>query len=222
MFFCLWESVVMKKNIFKTIIPRIVDHPQNAAMTKQGYLPLFSGSPDARVVIVGQAPGLRAQQSMTPWDDASGERLRAWLGISDHDFYDDTKVALLPMDFYFPGKGKRGEDLPPRKGFAETWHPPLLAALKHAPLFLLIGRHAQLHYLDTPYPTLTQTVREYKTFLQQGFFPLPHPSPRNNIWLKKNPWFEQDVLPALQTYVHKGISPHLSSRAKPRDLLLRK
>ncbi len=173
----------------------------NTSFTKAGEQPVFTAHPDARLIIIGQAPGHKAQASGIPWDDQSGAQLRRWLGVSDETFYDETKIALMPMDFYFPGTGKTG-DLPPRPGFAERWHPELLAWMPDIALTLLIGQYAQAYYLDNRPRALTETVKNYKDYLPTQL-PLPHPSPRNNIWKKKNPWFEKDVVPTLQKTVHR-------------------
>lgn len=170
---------------------------QNRSYTDQGIKPLYSVHPEAKLLIVGQAPGIRAQTSGLFWDDPSGERLRNWLGIDRETFYNNPKLAILPLDFYFPGKGKGG-DLAPRTGFADKWHPKLLATMPELTTTLLVGNYAQKYYLkQTRYRTLTETVKHYQDYLPD-FFPLVHPSPRNQIWLKKNPWFEQGVVPDLQ------------------------
>lgn len=170
---------------------------QNRSYTDQGIKPLYSVHPEAKLLIVGQAPGIRAQTSGLFWDDPSGERLRSWLGIDRETFYNNPKLAILPLDFYFPGKGKGG-DLAPRTGFADKWHPKLLATMPELTTTLLVGNYAQKYYLkQTRYKTLTETVKHYQDYLPD-FFPLVHPSPRNQIWLKKNPWFEQSVVPDLQ------------------------
>ena len=190
----------MSATQIKTIKQAIIDDPVNKSFTKAGEQPVFTAHPKARLMIIGQAPGHKAQTSGIPWDDQSGEQLRRWLGMSDETFYDGTKIALMPMDFYFPGTGKTG-DLPPRPGFAERWHPELLACLPNIALTILIGQYAQAYYLDNKPKTLTETAKNYKDYLPRQL-PLPHPSPRNNIWKKKNPWFERDVVPALQYTVH--------------------
>lgn len=170
---------------------------QNRSYTDQGIKPLYSVHPEAKLLIVGQAPGIRAQTSGLFWDDPSGERLRSWLGIDRETFYNNPKLAILPLDFYFPGKGKGG-DLAPRTGFADKWHPKLLATMPELTTTLLVGNYAQKYYLkQTRYKTLAETVKHYQDYLPD-FFPLVHPSPRNQIWLKKNPWFEQSVVPDLQ------------------------
>lgn len=188
-----------------SIRQELIDHPSNAWAKQKGYSPLFQAHRDARIVLIGQAPGVRAQKSGVAWDDLSGDRLRNWLGLSKEVFYDETQVALLPMDFYYPGKGKSG-DLPPRKEFASLWHPKLFACMPYIQLRVLLGQYAQKAYLGQDWgPNLTETVRQAKVYLERGLFPLPHPSPRNNIWLKKNPWFEKMVLPELKKTIQKMI-----------------
>ena len=149
---------------------------------------------------MGQAPGIRAQESRLFWNDPSGDRLREWLGISYEEFYSSPQLAILPMDFYFPGKGKSG-DLPPRKGFAEKWHPLVIKEMPQLELMVLIGSYAIPYYLKVPKKTrITDVVRDFEEYLPK-YFPLVHPSPRNNIWLRKNPWFEAQVLPELKIRV---------------------
>ncbi|MEE4283111.1 MAG: uracil-DNA glycosylase family protein [Pseudomonadales bacterium] len=158
--------------------------------------PVFSVSTSARLLIIGQAPGAKVHESGVPWADLSGHRLRQWLNINESVFYDKTRVALMPMGFCYPGKGSSG-DLPPRPECASQWHKRLLFEMPDVQLTLLIGLYAQRHYLSSCLDTLTDTVAGWREYLPQ-YFPLPHPSPRNNIWLKKNPWFEKEVLPNLQ------------------------
>lgn len=162
-----------------------------------GANPVFQIASGARVVIIGQAPGKKVHESGIPWDDASGNRLRDWLNVSNQTFYDPDKMALVPMGFCYPGKGKSG-DLPPRPECAPQWHNRIFARMENIRLKILIGQYAQKYYLeDRIKNTLTETVMAYKEYLP-GVIPLPHPSPRNNIWLSKNPWFEQDLLPVLR------------------------
>lgn len=187
------------------ITKKIIAHPQNTGMLKKGYKPIFTVSKKSKIIIIGQAPGIHAQESQIPWNDKSGEQLRSWLDISDKDFYDADKVALIPMDFYFPGKGKSG-DLPPRKGFADLWHPEIFDLIQDTKLIILIGQYAQRYYLSQHKPTLTETVRCYKQYLKDDYFPIPHPSPRNNIWKAKNKWFESDVIPVLRKKVRKALN----------------
>jgi uracil-DNA glycosylase len=159
--------------------------------------PILRAQSQSRLLIVGQAPGIRVQQTGIPWNDPSGDRLRQWLNIDKKTFYDESKIAIIPMGFCYPGTGPAG-DLPPRKECAHTWLNSLLECLPHIQLTLLIGQYAQQHYLkNRSKKTLTDTVAFFSDYLPQ-YFPLPHPSPRNNIWLKRNPWFEKTVIPTLQ------------------------
>ncbi len=165
-----------------------------------GVNPVLSAHAKSKVAIIGQAPGAVVHRSGVPWDDKSGERLREWLAVSTVDFYDEEKIALIPMGFCYPGKGKSG-DLPPRGECAPQWHQALFSHMKELELVILIGTYAQSHYLkDKKKKTLTETVRNYKEYLP-GYLPLPHPSPRNNIWLRKNGWFEREVIPILRKSV---------------------
>lgn len=178
----------------------IIADPANQAYTEQGVQPLFQAGSGAKVVIIGQAPGLKAQEKARLFADPSGDNLRSWLGLDEETFYNANQLAILPMDFYYPGKGKSG-DLPPRKGGAEKWHPELFAMMPQLELTLLIGQYAQEYYLkDRRKGTLTETVRAYEEYLPQ-YLPLVHPSPRNNIWQAKNPWFRIDLVPKLQEKV---------------------
>jgi len=161
-----------------------------------GANPVVRASHSARILIIGQAPGTRVHESGIPWNDPSGDRLRQWLQMDKEQFYDDSVLAIVPMGFCYPGKGKSG-DLPPRKECAENWHEPLMAHLKNVELVLLIGQYAQRHYLQSPYKNLTDTVKNWREFPER-YLPLPHPSPRNQLWLKKNPWFDADVVPELR------------------------
>lgn len=177
----------------------IMADPQNRTFTERGIEPLFAAPTSARINIVGQAPGVKAEQTRLYWNDKSGDRLREWLGVDRETFYHSDLFAVIPMDFYYPGKGKSG-DLPPRKGFAEKWHPQILADLPNIELTILIGQYAQKYYLPENTLNVTETVQNYAKFLPH-FLPLVHPSPRNQIWLAKNPWFEQEVVPTLQQRV---------------------
>ncbi|GAA2223386.1 uracil-DNA glycosylase family protein [Promicromonospora sukumoe] len=184
----------------------IVADPANAWACEAGYEPLYAAASGARIVLVGQAPGRKAQESGKPWNDASGVRLRSWLGVTDEQFYDPDLFAILPMDFYYPGKGVSG-DLPPRPGVAERWHPRILAELPHRRLTVLVGGYAQKYYLGgRARKTLTETVRAYQDYLPD-MVPLVHPSPLNFRWQAKNPWFEEDVVPALRTAVAAALGP---------------
>jgi uracil-DNA glycosylase len=166
-----------------------------------GPRPVVSFSKNSRILIIGQAPGTRVHASGIPWDDASGKKLRTWLDVSDEEFYNPDLFGIVPMGFCYPGKGKSG-DLPPRKECAKEWHEKVLSQLPNVQLVLLIGKYAQDYYLgENSQKNLTENVRMFEKFLP-NFLPLPHPSPRNAIWLKKNDWFEAFVLPTLRTSVH--------------------
>lgn len=201
------EFLFKEGNMMRTIediTKAIIADPQNKAFTEQGINPLFAAPKNARINIVGQAPGLKTQQAGLYWKDKSGDRLREWLGVDEETFYQSGYFAVLPMDFYFPGHGKSG-DLPPRKGFADKWHQPILELLPDIELIILIGQYAQKYYLHQKGTVkLTETVQHYQDYLPD-FFPLVHPSPRNQIWMAKNPWFEAEVVPELQALVQKII-----------------
>lgn len=181
------------------------NHPSNAWATEQGYEPIYSGSPRSRIVVIGQAPGRQAQETRIPWNDLSGVKLRQWLGVTDAQFYDPDTIALLPMDFYYPGKGAHG-DLPPRPEFAPLWHPRILESMPALRLTVLIGSYAQKYYLGAEArKNLTETVRAHRDYAPDRI-PLVHPSPLNFRWQAKNPWFETDVLPALRTLVAAALA----------------
>jgi uracil-DNA glycosylase len=152
------------------------------------------------LLIVGQAPGTRVHETGIPWNDPSGDRLRDWLQMDREVFYDENQIAIIPMGFCYPGRGKGG-DLPPRPECAPQWHERLLAELPHLQLTLLVGQYAQKYYLPSPGKTLSDNVRDFDRALQSGYFPLPHPSPRNRLWLRQRPWFEEAVLPVLRERV---------------------
>lgn len=159
--------------------------------------PVVRAHADARVLIIGQAPGIKVHETGVPWNDASGNRLRKWMQTDREEFYDERRFAIMPMGFCYPGKGKSG-DLPPRPECAPLWHAKFLELLPEVRLTLLIGRFAQNYYLgDRAKKNLTSTVRAYREYLPR-FLPLAHPSPRNQLWLKKNPWFESEVVPELR------------------------
>lgn len=195
-------------NTFERIRQQIVEDEGNAVMRASGCPPVYTAGPEARIAVVGQAPGRRAQASGVPWDDASGATLTDWLGVTAEQLRDPRLFALLPMDFYYPGPGRGGSgDAPPRRGFAARWHPPLLAQMPKIELTLLIGRHAQQHYLSQAgSKILTDTVRGYQRFLPAAF-PLVHPSPLNFRWHAKNPWFIADVVPHLRRRVQAALGP---------------
>lgn len=165
-----------------------------------GPRPVIRAHSAARVLIIGQAPGAKVHESGVPWQDASGRQLREWLRMDEATFYDEKRVALMPMGFCYPGKGKSG-DLPPRPECAPLWHERLRKRLKQVRLTLLIGQYSQAYYLgENTGENLTETVRAFRQYLPE-FLPMPHPSPRNRFWLTKNPWFASELLPVLQTAV---------------------
>lgn len=162
--------------------------------------PIVRAAASATILIVGQAPGRRVHETGIPWNDPSGDRLREWMQVSRDTFYDERRIAIIPAGFCYPGTGKGG-DLPPRPECAPLWHPRLRAALPNIRLTLLVGSYAQAYYLGRrAQKTLTETVRHYCGYLPE-FLPLPHPSPRNQMWLKRNPWFAEEVLPLLREQI---------------------
>ncbi len=172
----------------------------NLTYTKQNLKPVYQANKNALIVIIGQAPGEKAQQSGIPFNDISGDRLRSWMGIDKETFYSE-KIAILPMDFYFPGKGKTG-DLPPRKGFAEKWHKKILHQMPDVKLIILIGAYAIKYYLGVQ--AVTEAVKHYSVYLP-NYFVLIHPSPLNQRWISKNPWF-LELLPVLKLTVNNILS----------------
>jgi uracil-DNA glycosylase len=167
--------------------------------------PVARAGKSARLLIVGQAPGRRVHETGIPWNDPSGELLRAWLQLTPEQFYDERRIAIVPIGFCYPGKGSSG-DLPPRPECAPHWHPQLLRAMPDIRCTVLIGGYAQAYYLQQRCkPTLTATVANYAEYLPR-FFPLPHPSPRNRFWLSRNPWFATDVLPVLREHVAAALA----------------
>lgn len=172
---------------------------------KDGVNPIITASLKSKLIIVGQAPGRIVHNTGIPWNDKSGDNLRNWLGVDKPIFYDNSRIALMPMGFCYPGTAKTG-DLPPRPECAPLWHGKLMTLMSHAKLVLLIGKYAQNYYLgDNVKSNLTETVRHYNTYLPK-YFPLPHPSPRNNIWQAKNEWFKKLVLPELKKQVQDVLS----------------
>ena len=170
-----------------------------------GPRPIISFSKESRILIVGQAPGRRVHKTGIPWDDPSGNRLREWMGVDRETFYDSKKIALVPMGFCYPGTGKSG-DLPPREECAPLWHEKILSELLKIKLTLLVSQYAQKYYLGSRCKfSVTETVRTWKKY-GPTYIPLPHPSPRNNIWLKKNPWFEKQLIPDLREQVFRILN----------------
>ncbi len=166
-----------------------------------GPRPVLRARTSARLLIVGQAPGTRVHETGVPWNDPSGDRLRHWLDLPRKAFYDEARIAIVPMGFCYPGRDERGGDRPPRPECAPLWHPPLRAALPDIELTLLVGGYAQRYYLGKRREAaLTETVRAWRDYLPD-IMPLPHPSWRNTAWLKKHPWFEADLVPVLRQRV---------------------
>jgi uracil-DNA glycosylase len=167
--------------------------------------PVLRASAKARLMIVGQAPGTKVHASGVPWDDRSGDRLRDWLGLDRDSFYDENRIAIVPMGFCFPGQDANGGDLPPLRRCAPLWHPRLRPLLPRLALTLLVGSYAQAYYLGKArQPTLDATVRAWRLYLPE-FLPLPHPSWRNTGWLKRNPWFESELVPGLRARVQQAL-----------------
>lgn len=190
----------MEKNTnIDDFIRKLENDSRNKIYTERGIPPIFQADPKARILIVGQAPGKKVESTRIPFNDKSGEKLIQWLGIDRDTFYSDS-VAIMPMDFYFPGKGKTG-DLPPRKFIAQEYHGELLSLMPQIRLTILIGAYSIKYYLgNRAEKNLTETVRNYREYLP-SYFPIVHPSPLNFRWQKKNPWFEAEVVPALQEAV---------------------
>ena len=165
-----------------------------------GPRPVLRATATARILIVGQAPGTRVHKTGIPWDDPSGERLRSWMGVSNDIFYDESRIAIIPMGYCYPGRGIGG-DLSPRRECAQLWLDHLLAKLPLIEFTLLIGRHAQRYFLGSRCKSsLAETTNSWREY-SPAYFPLPHPSPRNTPWLQRNPAFERQVLPRLRTQI---------------------
>lgn len=168
--------------------------------------PVLRADRRARILVASQAPGNLAHQTSTPFNDPSGRRLRAWMGVSEAEFYDASRVAIVPMGFCFPGQDARGGDLPPMPRCARTWRQAVLEQLPDIRVTLLVGGHAQRWHLGPRASRrLTETVANWQAFASEGVFPTPHPSWRNNAWLKRHPWFEDAALPALQASVRSAL-----------------
>ncbi len=164
--------------------------------------PVLRAGESARILIVGQAPGAKVHDTGIPWNDASGNRLRAWLAMDRDTFYDTSRIAILPMGFCYPGRNPRGGDLPPRPECGVAWHGALWEALPRIETVILAGHYAQRHYLGPrAAKNVTETVRAWREYAP-GYWPLPHPSFRNLAWLKRNPWFEAEAVPELREYIH--------------------
>ena len=185
---------------FEQLKKEIMEDNDNKKYTDEGIEPLFSTPSTAKILIVGQAPGIKAQESKIFFNDKSGVKLREWMGIDDEIFYKSGLIGVVPMDFYYPGKGKSG-DLPPRKNFAKKWHSKVLELMPNIELIVLVGKYAQDYYLgNDKKQNLTETVFNYKQYLPR-YFPIVHPSPLNFRWHNKNPGFIKEVVPELQKRV---------------------
>jgi uracil-DNA glycosylase len=198
------QTIFMQQNM-KQLLQQIKNCTVCAAHLADGVNPIIAAAPKSKIIIIGQAPGRIVHNTSIPWNDKSGDNLRNWLGIDKDIFYNPSLIALMPMGFCYPGTGKSG-DLPPRPECAPLWHEKLLKKMPQVELTLLIGQYAQNYYLgNTSKDNLTQTVHSFKSYLPL-YLPLPHPSPRNNIWQAKNDWFGKEVLPELRKRVGEIIN----------------
>lgn len=191
----------MKPNEFDQLLTDVSACTLCEKQLINGVRPVLQVNPKAKILIAGQAPGSKVHKTGIPFDDPSGDRLREWMGVTKEQFYNPELIGILPMGFCYPGKGKSG-DLPPIPLCAETWRKPLLEAMSNIQLTLVIGQYAQVWHLDKTEKNLTETVKAWHSY-GEHIIPLPHPSPRNNIWLKNNDWFEKDVLIHLKSRVSK-------------------
>ena len=196
------QNQAMKK--FSSLVEEVRACTICESQLPHGPRPVVQIHPKARLLIAGQAPGRKVHESGVPFDDASGDRLRQWMGVTREEFYDPKLVAILPMGFCYPGTGKSG-DLPPRPECAPAWREQLLGRLKNLEITLVIGKYAQDYHLDEGKSTLTEIVQRWTEYWPD-MVPLPHPSPRNNIWLRRNPWFEEELVPALQKRVAAALA----------------
>ena len=186
------------------IIKEIKDDSRNEEYTKRGIDPIFQVDKNAKILIIGQAPGRVVEETGIPFNDKSGDKLRKWMGIEREQFY-SKEIAILPMDFYYPGKAKQG-DLPPRKFMAEDYHEKILKQMPNIKLTILIGAYSQKYYLGkNRKKNLTETVKNYREYLPE-IFPIVHPSPLNIGWLKKNPWFEEEAIGELRQLINEILS----------------
>jgi len=192
---------------FSSLLTEVLDCKICESVLPLKPRPVLQIDPQALILVAGQAPGIRVHESGIPFNDPSGERLRSWMGIDRKTFYNPKKIAILPMGFCYPGTGRSG-DLPPRPECAEKWRDRLLAQLPNIKLTLVIGQYAHAYHLkNNTKRTLTETVRNWKEY-GPATLPMPHPSPRNNIWLKKNPWFEKEVVIILRKKVEKLLNSY--------------
>lgn len=181
---------------------QIMTDSENQAFQEKGWNPVFLASEKAKIVIIGQAPGIKTQEKEEVFRDKSGERLREWMGVTEEEFYHSGKIAVLPLDFYFPGKAKTG-DLPPRKDFADKWHPQILKEMPDVELIILMGAYAQKYYLKNKMKkNLTETVLAYQEYLPE-YFPIVHSSPLNFRWFRNHPEFEENIVPVLREIIRE-------------------
>ncbi len=194
----------MPKESFASLVSRVRSCTLCSEFLPLGPRPVIQLHPHAPILIIGQAPGRRVHETGIPFNDPSGDRLREWTGLSRKQFYDEKLVALLPMGFCYPGTGKSG-DLPPRPECAKAWRELLLARLTRLKLTLVIGQYAMAYHLPQATGNLTETVRQWRQYWPT-VVPLPHPSPRNNLWLRRNPWFEEELIPVLRERVAEALA----------------
>ena len=195
----------MTRNAFDSLLSDIRNCQICASALPHEPRPVIRAKSSATLCIAGQAPGTRVHKSGKPFTDPSGDRLRDWMGVTEEEFYDDRKIAIVPMGFCFPGLDDKGGDLPPRKECAEEWRNRVFEHLGDVHVTLLVGQYAQKWHLGKARrKTLTETVSCWRDYLPQ-YLPLPHPSWRNNAWIKKNPWFEQELLPELRALVSTAL-----------------
>ena len=186
---------------FDDIVKKLEDDPRNKTYTDRGIGPIFQADKDAKILLIGQAPGRIVEETGIPFNDKSGEKLRTWMGIDKDRFY-SKDIAIVPMDFYFPGKAKQG-DKAPRKFIADDYHKEIIDLMPNIGLTILIGAYAQKYYLGKDFKkNLTETVRHYKEYLPK-YFPIVHPSPLTIGWIKKNPWFDDEIIPDLQERIEE-------------------
>lgn len=190
-------------NSFSTLLADVRACTICATQLPHGVRPILQIQPKARILVAGQAPGRKTQESGVPFNDASGDRLCEWMGVTREVFYDSSQIAILPMSFCFPGTGKSG-DLPPRPECAQAWRDELLGHLRHLDVTLVVGRYAQAFHMNVERSSLTETVRNWQSYWPK-IIPLPHPSLRNNIWLSRNLWFEEELLPMLRRRVSEAL-----------------
>lgn len=197
--------MVSQDESFDALLARVRRCRLCAASLDHEPRPVVQASPEAKILVVGQAPGRKVHETGLPFNDPSGDRLRDWMGITRDTFYDEQQVAILPMGFCYPGTGKSG-DLPPRQECAPAWRELMLSRLVNVRFTLAIGQYAQAYHMPGPRRSVTETVSHWREYWPE-LVPLPHPSPRNLIWLRRNPWFEEEVVPAIRQRVAEVLRP---------------